>query len=578
MRRFLVSLFALLALASGVSAQDSDGRGVIIEANPYGTNEVYAAYGIPGSCGNVACSRLAELTLPTLFAVDPASGAVIGAAPENTALVTDWSPETGVMRLRRDLAWSDGAPITAYDALYSILDAARYPAQNAVAPLPRQDFLYHLAAGIRLIDDYTLALDLRQPTCSAAAWINLPITRKAYAAALRPLIDAFNAPDAFHSWYEWFDAVNRYWIEHPRPPITSTSLPTSGGAFTLEQIRPGQDARLVSGDLAYAYVDVPYGTNPVEMFLNGATNLLINPPYNRRDDIRAAENIQISELPSAAWDLLIFNTADPTHPRSAFDENGAPLDQGTHPIFGDVRVRRAAQLALDVEQIIEVVFQGNALPLPANLPPTSWAYNADLAPVGFDHLAAERLLDEAGWRDTNGDGLRECYGCLYAGAFQPLAFSILVDDSDGTRDLVAEIITAQLRRVGISANAYRGNPKGQDFDAYLTGFAAHDPLNRDPDQAHLFARAADRVGYAGNVGSYYDPRVDELLEAARTIPTCDLDQRANLYRELQALLQAEQPAAWLYTRADLIAARGIDNFAPYPDNPFWNVTTWVVRR
>ena len=117
----------------------------------------------------------------------------------------------------------------------------------------------------------------------------------------------------------------------------------------------------------------------------------------------------------------------------------------------------------------------------------------------------------------------------------------------------------------------------QEFDAYWFAFEAETALNRDPDQAALWTTAADVVDSTGNPGSYSNPRVDALLEQARTLPGCDVEQRAALYREVSALLQADQPAVWLYARHEFYAARGIENFAPYPDNPLWNVTTWRVH-
>ncbi|MBK8031822.1 MAG: hypothetical protein IPK17_20530 [Chloroflexi bacterium] len=182
---------------------------------------------------------------------------------------------------------------------------------------------------------------------------------------------------------------------------------------------------------------------PVERFLTGQTNLLLDVPFDRRADVRAARDVQIAEMPGGSWDMLLFNLADPTRPRDAYDEDGARRDQGQHPLFGDLRVRRAVQLAINVDEVIESAFHGNATRIAANYPPTSWAFDPDLAPLGYDPTEAERLLDEAGWVDVDGDGVRNCYHCLYGTEGMDFYFLIGLDPQQAWR--------AAMRRLNRSA-------------------------------------------------------------------------------------------------------------------------------
>jgi peptide/nickel transport system substrate-binding protein len=200
----------------------------------------------------------------------------------------------------------------------------------------------------------------------------------------------------------------------------------------------------------------------------------------------------------------------------------------------------------------------------------SWAYNPDLPMPEYDPDAAKRLLDEAGWRDINGDGYRECYNCLHARPGALLNISL----NDSTPEQVGEVLRVQLARIGIELYVGGGNSAAQSFDMLLTTTTA-----RDPDLYRLFAREWDQIGVSeGNIGSVDNPELEAILDSARKVPGCDMEQRVALYAEAQELLRDDVPAIWLYARHDLYAARGISGFAPLPGEPFWNVDEWMVTR
>ena len=558
----LVVLLLCCVLVGGVSAQDG-GRGVVR------TNYRDGAW----DC-DPYCDDFTQLTLPTLYARDPATGLPTAAGAGNFGLVLN--PGAGpVLHLRDDLTWGDGMPVTAYDVLYKyVIDAT-----TSYADADGLHVFNDLIAGARLIDEYTLELDFLDQTCAAPARVNqaLPLAH-VRAPDFRAFVDAVGTPDELLTLPEWIAAYRDYFAD--RVPRSTLTLPLPGTPFQLVEAESDEGLRLVSGDLAVVYSPAPVGIPPVERFLTGQTNLLLDVPFDRRADVRAARDVQIAEMPGGSWDMLLFTLADPTRPRDAFDEDGERRDQGQHPLFGDLRVRQAVQLAINVDEVIESTFHGNATPMAANYPPTSWAFDPDLAPLGYDPTEAERLLDEAGWVDVDGDGVRNCYHCLYGTEGMDFYFMIGLDPqlSQASSYAAAESVSRQLRRVGIAAQVSEAPSASlQEFDAYWFAFGAETVLNRDPDQAALWSTVADVVDSAGNPGSYSNPHVDALLEQARMLPGCDVEQRAALYREVSALLQADQPAVWLYARHEFYAARGIESFAPYPDNPLWNVTTWRVH-
>ena len=113
------------------------------------------------------------------------------------------------------------------------------------------------------------------------------------------------------------------------------------------------------------------------------------------------------------------------------------------PELADPRVRRALTLGMNRDQLIQGVQLGVATLLNASLPPTHWAFDEALGDsMGFEPVGARRLLEEAGWVDRDGDGVRETE------EGDPLRIE-LVYNQNQEREQVAEILRVQLQGVGV---------------------------------------------------------------------------------------------------------------------------------
>jgi ABC-type transport system substrate-binding protein len=112
----------------------------------------------------------------------------------------------------------------------------------------------------------------------------------------------------------------------------------------------------------------------------------------------------------------------------------------------------------------------------------------------------------------------------------------------------------------------------QTFDAILFGW--RDVFPDDPSPSILL-QAYDRPGTGNNFVSYYNQRVEDLYEQTKTVPNCDVRERAALYAQIQRIIQDDQPYVFLYAMNFMYAAWKIDGFDPYPNMPFWNVEDWV---
>lgn len=588
----LLALLLFFALTTALPASSQDrGLGVIREGNLAGAESIGTLN--PLRCGSAACRRITNFLFPTLLAVNPATGLFTAGTADNNGLADSWlivGEGWYSFSLREDAVWSDGTPITAYDVLYSYLAIASDDFDS-----PYTDTVNDVIEGVVPLDDHNLYIFTEVTTCGAYNIMNLPVIPAhvfdpAFADDVRAVVAEVPEPDDVEAeraaleeaaetlrQIRSFSFMARHSFDY-QPEVT-------GGVFAFREIRPRDSILLqtADGSLGYAYVDMPDADTRVNRFLEGELNLIVNPPLNRREEIRSRPGIQVYSYPGNSWDTISFNLADPRNPMSIYDEDGNQTEeQGVHPIFGDVRVRRAVQMAIDVPFLIDSVFKGEATPITSYQLPTSWAYNPDLQPISYNPIAAGRLLDQAGWRRSSEFGERFCNGCLYAQPESRLAITLLYDSRISQLSTVASVIAEQLTRVGFSVrvDAVDGgnleNPVYQQrYDAYLHTYFESYPA--DPDVTYLFTRWGDFVGAPLNISSYDNPQVTALLERANNVPSCDPAERAELYREVQAILYEDQPNVWLYAPNQFVAVGpNVQGFAPYPNAPFWNIADWVV--
>jgi len=116
-----------------------------------------------------------------------------------------------------------------------------------------------------------------------------------------------------------------------------------------------------------------------------------------------------------------------------------------HPLFKEKKVRQALSYALNKEELIQGVLLGFGQSATGPFPPASWAYNQEIKDYPYQLETAKKLLAESGWVDINQDGWLEKEG----GKFE---FTLMTNQGNKNRELTAEIIQSQFRKVGIKVN------------------------------------------------------------------------------------------------------------------------------
>jgi peptide/nickel transport system substrate-binding protein len=243
--------------------------------------------------------------------------------------------------------------------------------------------------------------------------------------------------------------------------------------------------------------------------------------------------------------------------------------------FRDPRVRLALAQAIDRQEIIAALLHGHGEIATSTIPTWHPVHPREVQPLAFDLAAAGRLLDQAGWLDGDGDGVREREG-------KPLSFTILTAD-DQLRRSVTEVLQSQLRRVGarveIQASEFQtmlSAHKERAYDAVFTNWVL-DNFQVAGSLFSLFHSSLVDVPLSTNRGGVRIPALDALIE--RGAAATDAAAQREIWLETTRLLQREQPVTFMFWLAELAAARtDVAGVEMDPRGELRNLSRWTRTR
>jgi peptide/nickel transport system substrate-binding protein len=249
-------------------------------------------------------------------------------------------------------------------------------------------------------------------------------------------------------------------------------------------------------------------------------------------------------LDRVVWSLQIDATAGISglnYGFVAFNLRARGNDRQPHPLFRSRDLRHALAMALDREAIVRNVLDStgrvNRGPFPLPLPVADSA----LPQIPYDPAGARRLLDSLGWRDADGDSVREKNGAT-------LRFGLAVPTSSPPRRRFAVLIQEQLRRVGARVDVEERDPSalgatlgGGRFDAYIH-FVQSSPA--PSAVADGWTDPAPGMGRVRNPAWYENPRASVIVDSA--LMERDSARRVALYRRAYRQVAEDVPAIWLY--------------------------------
>lgn len=226
--------------------------------------------------------------------------------------------------------------------------------------------------------------------------------------------------------------------------------------------------------------------------------------------------------------------------------------QGRPPVFTDRRVRQALAHLVDVDMLIRKLSYGLAQRITGPLYPMHrGAYNDTLPPISYDPEKAVLLLEEAGWKDTDGDGVRDK---IIEGKKVPLEFEILTNAGNEVRLQVAQILKQEAEKVGFRVRistlewaVFLERTKKHDFDAYIGGWVgSHNPQ----DLKQIWHTRSWAEGGSNYVG-FGSEETDRIIETIRQ--ELDESRRDSLYRVFHRIVYQEQPYIFLTVPLERIA-------------------------
>jgi len=473
----------------------------------------------PALTSDGASLQARSLLWPALINTDETTGAPISG-------LQSWEVSddtlTYTFNILEEAVWSDGTPINSADVKFMI-EAIQSDVETVYETNVEQ------IEAVNIIDEKNYEIVLSEVNCgflSGLSAIRLLPSHK-YAADFSDFEssdfnmnpDISGGPYILDEWaateFEAYSANPDYWGGAPAiPNIVNRVMEDS--AIGVQAIQAGE---------------VDYMTMQGDLF----------------QQITNKDNLKWSSYPQASVGFLSLNWADPTDPQPAYDEDGNPVEQTPHPLFGDVRVRRAVALGVNTQDMIDAMGPDGGTPLVGMVSPiSSWAYANDIPRYTYDQEAAMALLDEAGWVDDDGDGVREKDGV-------PLAFTISYSSILQMFESETLIIQDQLNQIGfdVSVEHYEwGNYLdeiyfGQKYDA--TVMTNSDSAAAEPNTfSGLLLSRRDTPGSGGNLASYINPEMDALIDQARSVPGCDPVERAELYQEIQQIAHEDVAYVWLF--------------------------------
>lgn len=247
-----------------------------------------------------------------------------------------------------------------------------------------------------------------------------------------------------------------------------------------------------------------------------------------------------------------------------------------HPIFGDKRVRQAMTYLTDREGMVENIMFGLAETVEGPINKFRPEYNHDLEPYVYDTDRALDLLEEAGWGDSDEDGILDK---TIDGKLVPFRFEFLVNSGNQIRKDIALTVQYELQDIGIDCQVreldwsiFLQKIKSKEYDAMVLGWTGS--LRFAPD-AYQIWHSSQGVDNGSNHISFINEEVDQILEDYRR--EFDMDKRIVLYRRFQEILHEEQPYTFMWkARSAQAYSRRYNGVTWYP--PGVRMQDWWVAQ
>jgi len=448
------------------------------------------------------------------------------------------------IKLRDDITWSDGEPLTADDYVFTY-DMIMSDKNVPLSRYPYEDYVTSVEAP----DPTTVVIKFNKPF---AAWLTSLFYWVLPKHILQPVFEADGTID------------NAEWNRNPTVGV---------GPFVLSEWETGSHLAFKANPnwvqppkVEQIFVRiVPDDAAQEAAILAGDTDIGAFLSSDQIEKLEATGKVKVVAVTSGYNEAWFLNV----NPETA------------HPAMQDVNVRKAIALATDRFTIVNDLLVAEINPVNSTYWDMTPGYESTLKPYPYDPEEAKRLLDEAGWVDSNGDGTRDKDGV-------ELVLRYITNQRE-LRKNVQAVVEQQWKLVGIGAelvnyssdvfwNGYNDNgPQAQGLYE-IAEFSSVQDSYPDPDASSGWT--CDQIVSAdnpdgGNNQGYCNPKIDELMVEQAT--TLDPAKRRDLYNQIEQIIYDDYVYIGMWKDPDLwsVSSR-LQNVRFSGVYPFWNAYEWEV--
>lgn len=532
----VVALIGLMAIASvGAVFLDQAERSGLTPA--YGGTYVEGVVGAPQYLDPVLASSdldadVVRLVFGGLTQLSR-DGSVV---PDLAAFTTDDDGKIWTFTIRSDAKWQDGVPVTSADVAYTVSLV-----QDKAYVGPYSDAFHGVK--VDALSDHLVRFTLPEAFGAFATNTTLPLLPS-------HLLNGVT-----------YNALPRQ-VFNQRPVGTGPFRVVEADARQVT-LAPSDDYYALHPDRQRPYLDrlilrsYPDTTQALTALSRGEIDGVGGLTTGDAERVRATKNATLYSFPTSDFTALFFNLRP---------------DKAT---FRDRVVRQAIATAIDRGKVLDVAADGRGRVADELVPPTSWAYVKDVARYQHSTEAAAKMLDDADWKDHDGDGIRDKNGVK-------LTFTLSTSDEPARVSAATQILN-DLREVGIAAQL-QSVPFAQlldtvvparSYDALLLGITG----SGDPDPYPLF-HSTEIADPGHNFSGYNTLAIDRALESARK--TSDQSKRIQLMTPVFQSIATDVPVVFLYFSDYLYAqdsqVQGL-RIMPIvsPSDRLWNAADWYVK-
>ena len=537
MKRTGLLCVALLCACVGTESQSGKPTGGTLVISTGGDPDIL----IPSLLGSVQALQIADMVYDRLAEIGDSLNIVNdGGFTPRLSDRWKWSPDSLsiAFHIAPGAKWHDGQPVRSNDVAFTFRTTTDSTLGSPVKAL------------VSNVDSVTTP-----DSATAVFWFHARTPQQFYDATFQMPI----MPE-----HVWRGIAPSAWrgSEPARHPIGS-------GQFRFLRWIPKAAVEIVADTANYRgspklnrviWSIAPDFNTAVTRFLSGETDFFEQLRPENLPEVAKHPELRTKQYRGLSYMFAQFNLRDPAN-------RARP-----HPIFGSRELRRALTMATDRATIVRSVYDSLALPA---LGPTVRAYpttDPSLPQIPFDLPRARQILDSLGWRDANGDGVRERNG-------RPLQFSLAVPSTSKARVRLAVLLQEQLRQAGVKVDVEQldfpvliERERKRAFDAAIGQW------NTQPSPGSVrgsWGTIGSQASSGTNYSSYENPVFDAYVDSA--LASFDQSKRRAYFSRAYETIIQDAPAIWLAEPIPTVGYHSRLQLAPLRSDAWWaHIPDWWI--